>query len=898
MSIDSPSLLEKNCSLTAAMMLMLGSDGLRIPGLDTVSARAKHGPVPLGLPELLLLLRLIPGGRTLSEQVAIVAEETGAAPGRLRELISNLSTRGLLVDRRKACDPRSGRGVVDPGRPTWFDRSALLSISTPRLFGLSDRGFEHRDDEGRLRIRFSACELMAASEFRMPVTGNKALESHCLACGPAALDESAFDDLIRRLLSADLLEQDVSQDTFELGVVRRSFRGRPTFGRERAAERDRQRFQSLNESLRQRARESLAAEQDYERRFGRKRAKVVSVQENGTIFPLALGMIVAAAKVYDGGRLNEHYVFHPDWLIRPSKVRALAEDPGIFLFSNYNWSHRHNIKVSQKVKQLSPLSVTIHGGPNTPKYPEDCEAYFRANPDVDITVRGEGEVTVAELLSRLIAEDGIGTPDNSVLRDVAGISFRDGDRIVHTPDRDRITDLDTIPSPILTGLFDDYQGTELGIIETNRGCPYSCAFCDWGSAIASRVRKFSLERVFAEIEWCAGHQIAGIMVADANFGMFERDVLIAEKVVECRSKYGYPNGFSVSAAKNKTIHTKRVIEILVEAGVMSKGSIGVQSMDPQTLAAVDRSNISLRAYDELAQEFRKAQLPLWVDLMLGLPGQTVASFQDDLQGCIDRGVFPRIFMTELLVNSPMNERSYRERYRIMTEPSPDGSRRLVVSTASYSREEYEDMNNLRMLFLLCDVVGLLRHVAHFVRRETGVREIDFYERLRRDLRDDPDRWPTLAFSVRALPGLLVPPVSWDLVIREARRYMTEVLWLEDDDSMTTVLAVQHAVLPARNRQMPLTLELAHDYASWHRSMVAATQSGHHADWSTVIPRLREFGPASFRIDDPDQLCAFGIGAAADGDLYGNFELRSPVSRWTIQNHGPHADRAGAVANAF
>ena len=86
---------------------------------------------------------------------------------------------------------------------------------------------------------------------------------------------------------------------------------------------------------------------------------------------------MAAAKATDRGRLNEHYVFHPDWLVRPSKVRAIAREPGVFLFSNYNWSHAHNMMVSQKVKQLSPWSVTIHGGPNTPKYEDDCHAYFR-----------------------------------------------------------------------------------------------------------------------------------------------------------------------------------------------------------------------------------------------------------------------------------------------------------------------------------------------------------------------------------------------------------------------------------------------------------------------------------------------------------------------------------------
>jgi hypothetical protein len=743
------------------------------------------------------------------------------------------------------------------------------------LFG---GNFQHIDHLGRLRASLSAVELAAVSEFLLPTDAHQALAQHRLNCGSMALDEPAFLELVERLGAAEVLESTDSDQSLDLGPVRRE--GRPTLGRERATEREWQRFQSLNANIRQSILEFDLSEQRFKDVAGKTRVKVVTVQQNGTVTPLALGMIVAFAKAYEGGSLNDHYAFYPDWLVRPSKVRTLTQEPAVFLFSNYNWSHRHNLMVSRKVKQLSPWSITIHGGPNTPKYGADCEAYFQANPDVDITVRGEGELTVAELLNAIRHHVGRGPLDPETLKDIAGISFRNGPTIVSNPDRARIADLDLIPSPMLTGLFDAYRGTPLGIIETNRGCPYSCAFCDWGSATNSRIRKFSIDRVYAELEWCAQHQVAGVMCADANFGIFERDVDIALKIADLKKEYGYPNGFSVSAAKNTTKYTKHIIEILAKAGVMSKGSIGVQSMDKNTLAAIQRSNIKVESYDELALEFRKARLPLWVDLMFGLPGQTVTSFQNDLQGCIDRGVFPRIFRTELLINSPMNEPGYRERNRIVTEPSPDGFKQLVVSTSSFTREDYSEMSDLLQLFVLCDVIGMLRQVSHYVRSETGMREIDFYEKLHRNLQQDPESWPVLAFAVRALPGLLVPPTSWCLVIEEAKRYMVDVLHLEEDESMETVLAVQHALLPARDRLLPETLRLGNDYASWHQAMVRATGSGHHADWHSIVPRLREFGPASFRIDDPDQLCALGIGAAVDGDLFGNFELRSPASRWT------------------
>src|SRR5690606_16688595 len=163
---------------------------------------------------------------------------------------------------------------------------------------------------------------------------------------------------------------------------------------------------------------------------------------------------------------------------------------------------------------------------------------FADNPHVDITVRGEGEATFADLLMALRGSVGDGPPDLSVLGDVPGLCFRLGDRVVRTADRDRIADLDTIPSPVLTGLFDGFIPAESNgavVLETIRGCPYGCTFCDWGSATLSRIRKFDLDRVFAELEWCAEHHMLTVGIADANFGIFERDVQIAEKIAELKA---------------------------------------------------------------------------------------------------------------------------------------------------------------------------------------------------------------------------------------------------------------------------------------------------------------------------------------------------------------------------
>src|SRR5690606_4661443 len=105
------------------------------------------------------------------------------------------------------------------------------------------------------------------------------------------------------------------------------------------------------------------------------------------------------------------------------------------------------------------------------------------------------------------------------------------------------------------------------VVETNRGCPYGCTFCDWGSATLSRIRKFSMERVRAEMTWLATRQGAVWMLADANVGILPRDVDIATLLAELRSTYGVPHVLGINTAKNSTRHLPTILSTLSDAGI-------------------------------------------------------------------------------------------------------------------------------------------------------------------------------------------------------------------------------------------------------------------------------------------------------------------------------------------
>ena len=498
--------------------------------------------------------------------------------------------------------------------------------------------------------------------------------------------------------------------------------------------------------------------------------------------------------------------------------------------------------------------------------------FFADNPHVDVAVRGEGEHTFADLLDKI----DIYTGDLDALENVPGISFRSSHGLVRNGDRDRIADLNTIPSPYLMGLFDEFGSVRAGaIIESNRGCPYGCTFCDWGSATLSKVRRFDLDRVYAELEWSAKHQIEDASIADANFGMLERDVDIALKIADLRKTYGFPRSVPINYAKNQVRYLRQIIEIFAKVNILTEGLVSLQSMDETTLKVIDRSNIKLEKYHEVAREFRRAKLPLAADIMMGLPGSTCTSFSTDLQKCADMDIRVRANKTTLLPNSPMNEPGYRKEHGIVAKPGE-----ILMEAASYTREDWEEMDQLRLAYYLFDVYGLLRYVARYVRRETGMGEVAFYDKVRSDASRHPDDWPVISKTLKTLEGYMAPPGSWSLFITEIGRYLIEVLELADDSALRTALVVQHAHLPAPDRTFPAVLELEHDYAAWQDLLLIAREEGHRDDWQDHVPRLCEFSPATLVIEDPSEVCQRDIGKAKvvlDLHLH-TWELESPVAR--------------------
>lgn len=590
-------------------------------------------------------------------------------------------------------------------------------------------------------------------------------------------------------------------------------------------------------------------------------------------YPLALGMIAAALRVHAGGRLMERFQLLPITYMSPQELidgpyRRFG--PGVWLFSNYMWSLAVNLQVSAAVKRLDDRNLTLHGGPSTPNYEAACRAFYARHDSVDMAVHGEGEIATAEAFECLRREaDGRIGFDAGSLATVAGVSFRDPAdpaRVVRAPARLRLRQLDALPSPYLEGVFDDYAGrVEAAIVETNRGCPFACTFCDWGSATNGKIAKFEHGRVRDEIEWIGRNQVRVLWIADANFGMLPADLEFAEWVVQTKRRYGFPQEVVVNYTKNANTRLADIIRVFSGAGIVSQGIISIQTTDEETLRIIDRQNIKTSKYDELLRVFADAGLPLSTDLMIGLPGATVASFARDLQRYLDVDVAVKAYPTQLLPNSPMAAPEYRDKYRIEVDEND-----FVVACHSFTRADLARMKELNNVYVATEGYGALRFVYRFLQWDHGILATEIMQALVDQVAAKPDGFPAITWVMRFFAVEKHMPGGWRAFYDEIAEFVRARWGIGRDGAFDTVLRANELAMPDEARSYPLEAQLPHDIVAWFRA--------HDPLAASAAKPLASYPPGRFTVDDPDGLARIDReNLQYDSHQY-FWELRSPIAR--------------------
>ena len=397
------------------------------------------------------------------------------------------------------------------------------------------------------------------------------------------------------------------------------------------------------------------------------------------------------------------------------------DNPAMCGFSTYIWNENYNLALSQAIKQRYPNCVIVFGGPNVPNDEEPLRQWRREHAWIDVTIRYEGEVAFQKMLHDIL--------DRSLKRDY----------VSH-----RVDDLD-IPSPYTTGLFDeivkDQRFTWSMTIETNRGCPFPCTFCDWGSLTYAKIKKFPLQKVFDEIEWSGRNQIEFISIADANFGVFpDRDREIAKCLIETKKKYGYPQQISCTWYKNSNQVILDIAEELTIHGLNRGLTLSVQSMHEPTLAAIKRMNMKINDQSALFKECNLRRIPFYTELILGMPEETLASWRQGHLDLIEMGQHGCVYMTpiELLRNAEMTKQV--EQYKIKSTVISDywtcersginEIQHVATETSTMSAQDMIDATVFSYFIITFHHYGWTELYARYLRRR-GFTYTEIYEHLER-----------------------------------------------------------------------------------------------------------------------------------------------------------------------
>jgi len=323
------------------------------------------------------------------------------------------------------------------------------------------------------------------------------------------------------------------------------------------------------------------------------------------------------------------------------RARIQRFDPDLIGFSCLSVEADEMQRVASVAKALKPECITVLGGPHATVFFD----YALNDPNLDLAVLNEGEITFPELL-RALRED-------RSLDEVAGIVFKREGRLVQTPPRDYVPELDSIPLPAWDLI--DFQRYAVQIsmnayshsrpwaaLFTSRACPYQCTYCH--NIFGKKVRYRSVENVMAEIELLTKtYGVRELHIVDDIFNYdLDRAKRICDEIVArgIKVKLAFPNGLRGDRMD------RELIRKLKQAGCYAI-TYAVETASPR-LQKLIKKNLNLdKVREAIAWTYEEGMIPQ-AFLMLGFPGETLEEMKMTVDYTVKSKLLRGIFFTVVI----------------------------------------------------------------------------------------------------------------------------------------------------------------------------------------------------------------------------------------------------------
>ena len=455
-----------------------------------------------------------------------------------------------------------------------------------------------------------------------------------------------------------------------------------------------------------------------------------SVYYNGTVqywLPYSVGCLAATALAHEPIKNN----FNQILLHRredPDKIVDAMDNPVCVAFSMYVWNSNYQLVVAQKVRERFPDCVIVFGGPSA--VPEHVEQKL-----CDVYVDGEGELQYVDVLYEILSE-----------------KVKPGER-----EMKRIDGLSELPSPYLMGVFDDLiaefpECTWQATIETDRGCPYQCTFCDWGGLTHTKIRKYDMTKVRAEIDWIINNPIVYVFVANGNFGIFpDRDIPVAQMLRDAADDpRSILESVNVQYLKNNT-ETAMIVERTLNG--LGKGiTLSRQSNDADVLTAIKRKNLTSEKFGHLINLSNYYNVPNYTEFILPLPLETLDTFKLGIANTLTEGQHNSIdvWPASILPKAEMGSPEYIAKYGLKTVPVSNYSQYsgqrdskhidyaqgdtkeitdVVIETNTMTRAEVLEAWTFIWVISRFHFCGYSQIYSRYLHGKHGLPYIDFYNKI-------------------------------------------------------------------------------------------------------------------------------------------------------------------------
>jgi hypothetical protein len=302
---------------------------------------------------------------------------------------------------------------------------------------------------------------------------------------------------------------------------------------------------------------------------------------------------------------------------RALAVHLAARRPWLVGFTCYLWNIERTLWVARELKRLSPATRIVVGGPEI----TGDNAWVLDEPAIDFAVIGEGEQTFAALLLALLEDETPPAPIPGLY-----VSTRKELPAFRTP----LPDLNMLGSPYLAGILDAAEEQML-LLETTRGCVFKCKFCYYPKSYDKQYY-LAPEAIRASLSHARDKDVREVFLLDPTLNQ-RKDFaeflgLLAEGNPGQRFHYfGELRGEGI---------TEKTAALLRQAN-FTEVEVGLQSIDPEAMLRMDRKN-NLRAIQRGVRAMMAEGIRVRVDMIVGLPGDTVESVRRGLHWLRDEGL--------------------------------------------------------------------------------------------------------------------------------------------------------------------------------------------------------------------------------------------------------------------